>query len=301
MGLRPTLLAGTALASLGAAGAAEAGATMCGGATFNFTGSLTSCMVGPAGTFGIAAYGAQGGNATNYEEAVPGTPVTYVGTGGFGAYARGEFAFASGTMLQILVGGVGASTGFGGGGGGGTFVALGADVATAQPLVVAGGGAGAYLDQNGGDATGQPSGTGEGGSAGEFGGGGGGGFRMDGEDGQAQGGFAFVNGGAGGSVNGYLGGFGGGGASNFGSGGGGGYSGGDGAYLGPGQGGTSFVAEFASASLFRTREGNADGYLRIERLSTAPSEVPLPGAGGLIAAGLAGLAAMRAAKRKPKG
>ena len=296
MNFKPTLMAGTALASLGAAGAAEAGSTMCADTGFSFTGSLTYCMVGAPGEFRITAYGAQGGSSNRAE-------------GGEGAFARGDFDLAAGTMLQILVGGAGQSSSLVGGGGGGTFVARGPDNATALPMVVAGGGGGAYDGASGGNATTLPSGSGAGGEVEDplstLGGGGGGGFRTGGESGSFPGGYAFVNGGAGGAGAEADGGFGGGGSGESGGGGGGGggggYSGGDGGYYGGGQGGTSFVAEFANASLFEAEARYADGYLRIERLSTAPSEVPLPGAGGLIAAGLAGLAAMRAAKRKPKG
>ena len=215
--------------------------------TYPYSGSIQSFTV-PSGvtTVTILAKGAQGGN-----------------NGGLGASIQGDVTVTPGQVLNILVGGQGASGGLGGsgngfgygsGGGGGSFVTT----SSSSALVVAGGGGGASVfndagqggltTNNGGagaDIYGEAGGTGGSGGSGGGGGGtggcggpghGGGGLTGDGGGPTPSGGKAFVNGGAGGTddfgadncVTLASGGFGGGGAGGNGGGGGGGYSGGAG-------------------------------------------------------------------------
>src|ERR1035441_4037219 len=65
-----------------------------------FTGSETNITLSP-GTYGITAYGAQGGTAF-YE-------VYRCGSGGQGAKMEAEFSFSGRTTLTLMVGGGGAS------------------------------------------------------------------------------------------------------------------------------------------------------------------------------------------------
>ncbi len=120
-----------------------------GGATFDYTGTITTYTV-PAGvtSLDITAKGASGGY-------YPGA------TAGNGATMSGTFAVTPGQVLSILVGqSPGASSFTFPGGGGGSFVALGADYTTATPLLVAGGGGAAYSGFVGVGAPTTESGTG---------------------------------------------------------------------------------------------------------------------------------------------
>jgi hypothetical protein len=141
--VRKALLAGTSLiASIGAASAT----------TINFTGTIFDFTVPTSGLYDIVASGGQGG---------PGYHVS----GAQGASAGGDVFLASGTMLQIVVGGMGGAgngvngvgAAYGGGGGGGSFVFEGSTL-----LLAAGGGGGA-----GGFVTG--TGLGQAGTSGQAG------------------------------------------------------------------------------------------------------------------------------------
>jgi hypothetical protein len=140
--VRKALLAGTSLiACIGPASAT----------TISFTGTIIDFTVPTSGLYDIAASGGQGG---------PGYHVS----GAQGASAGGDVFLASGTMLQIVVGGMGgAGNGgnggvvYGGGGGGGSFVFEGSTL-----LLAAGGGGGA-----GGFAPG--TGSGQAGTSGQAG------------------------------------------------------------------------------------------------------------------------------------
>lgn len=121
--MRKVGVAACALAlALGAGDEARA-AVSCAG-TWSYTGAIQECLVEQAGSYIIAAWGANGGNSS--------------GTGGQGAHVGATFTLAEGDKLLLLVGGRGGdntgSDGFGdlngGGGGGGSF---------------SGGGGGGYL------------------------------------------------------------------------------------------------------------------------------------------------------------
>lgn len=197
---------------------------------FNVNSGFQFFEVPKTGAYTISATGAQGGNGID--------EYGIIGTGGYGAFLKGDFDLAEGEVIKIVVGQKGSQGYYSiadikyGGGGGGTFVAKFDNT----PLIVAAGGGGANREYNGingsvdtGDGYGLTVGTGKGGC--------GGGFLTDGDcsaytngDGQA-----FVNGSLGGTANDAIsaydanGGFGGGsGTRADGSGAGGGYSGGSG-------------------------------------------------------------------------
>jgi PEP-CTERM motif len=100
--------------------------------TFSYTGTVTTYTIPTTGLYDITVAGAQGG---------PGDGTV----GGMGAVISGDVNLTAGTMLDIVVGGIGLTGDFGdlwgGGGGGGTFVYI---VGATSPLLVAGGGGGAY-------------------------------------------------------------------------------------------------------------------------------------------------------------
>jgi hypothetical protein len=216
--------------------------------SFTYSGQIIQYTVTTTGVYSIAAYGAQGGSS-GYS------------TGGLGAEIVGDFTLTTGEVLDILVGGQGA-TYRSAGGGGGTFViaAPAGGTGSGTKLVIAGGGGGSYAGYYGGNAltgtsggqggglVGFPGGSGGtsggGGGAYRFGNGGGGGYTGNGAGYHFGGGSSFTNGGAGGYGGLYgKGGFGGGGGRNIfgvGGGGGGGYSGGGGGYDRSGGGGGSY-------------------------------------------------------------
>jgi hypothetical protein len=185
-----------------------------------YSGVMQTYTVSVTGNYEITAFGAQGGAGNG-------------GAGGEGAEASADITLTAGTVLDILVGGQGASADAGGGGGGSFVVAQTGTVA----LVVGGGGGGGGNGDVG--AAGGPGLIGsigdDGGAAGGDGGGGGGGFASGGgaafpDTGGTR--YRQVGGGEGTSSAGY-GGYGGGGGAFFntghdygGGGGGGGYSGG---------------------------------------------------------------------------
>jgi hypothetical protein len=96
-------------------------------------GGVQEWSIPAAGTYRIAAMGAEGGDWSLNTQSIP---------GGRGAYIQGEFAFATGQRLRVLVGQRGSTCESEftscGGGGGGSFVAN----AVGEPVVVAGGGGG---------------------------------------------------------------------------------------------------------------------------------------------------------------
>ena len=200
--------------------------------TYSFTAPTT-------GIYTILALGARGGSL------ISGAGGGLFFQGGLGAKMQDDFNLTAGTVLSILVGGVGHNFG---GGGGASFVVGPTNV----PLLISGGGGGAGggFGENGhpgdtGTAGGRGGHFGAGGSAGgaggvggsggfggggsQGGGGGGGGFSGSGGLGNTGtvGGGGFDVGGAGGGRGG-LGGGGGGFDRGLGGGGGGGFSGGGG-------------------------------------------------------------------------
>ncbi len=156
--MRKLLLARASMLAL-VVGAATAGAAQAG--SFGYTGTIQTYDVMASGEYRIVAQGAQGGEGGLIPAGFANPPA-----GGPGAAVGGNLFLTSGTVLDIVVGGEGA-TGFysGGGGGGGSFVFV---PGTALPLAVAGGGA---LLANGGGGAGW-KGSGGAGKGIESGGGG---------------------------------------------------------------------------------------------------------------------------------
>jgi hypothetical protein len=103
-------------------------------ASFLYTGALDSYLVTASGTYDFTVAGAPGsqGEGCNFD---------LVPCGGRGALISGDIYLDAGTLLSVLVGGVGlGGVGEEGGGGGGmSFIAIGV-----TPLIVAGGGGGAF-------------------------------------------------------------------------------------------------------------------------------------------------------------
>ena len=214
--------------------------------SYSYTGSVQTATITNAGIYDIVAYGARGGNSSQY-----GT------SGGLGAREGGDVTLTAGEKLRVVVGGHGRDFEYTGGGGGGTSVFGSTDGGAHYTLLVAAGGGGGAYKNNGGAGTVGASGGGGGGHGAYsyFGGGGGGaGVKGSGSDGSAHTtrnpGYAGSKGpsyagGAGGRLSG-NGGFGGGGGGGFGGGGGGGgYTGGDGGGYASGAGGTSFLGTLA--------------------------------------------------------
>ncbi len=232
--------------------------------TITYSGTIVDYTIATSGIYDILATGANGGTGCN----TGGN--NCVSPGGQGAVIGGVFDLNAGTILNILVGQAGTSSGlYSGGGGGGSFVV---SATSTTPLIIAagagGGGVfqGSYTGSNGstsetgsaGQLNGGAAGT-NGGGGGGGGGAGGGGFATTGYGGHfnAEGGASFTEGGGGGgggSAGGGAGGFGGGGGgggggSANGGGGGGGYNGGGGGGggYGNGGGGGSYLAPDAMA------------------------------------------------------
>jgi len=120
-----------------------------------FSPGIYTYTIGTAGTYQIAADGAQGGAETEYGV-----------QGGAGAAIDGDVYLQAGTKLEIVVGGAGGNgLDGGGGGGGGSFVieVNGSSIADDTILAVAGGGGGGgYLYAGGGGRTGPTGGNGGG-------------------------------------------------------------------------------------------------------------------------------------------
>ena len=282
MRLKKIMLAGVSMLALAVA-SSEAMA-----ASFGFTGAEDFYTIPVSGIYDVTAAGAQGGGNNP-------------GSGGAGAIVHGKVFLSAGTILDIVVGGIGGTDGDdGGGGGGGTFVFLDSPFTR---LAIGGGGGGAGFSggpggpgqagtagQNGNGAHGGAGGTGAyggQGGAGEYGNGGGGtGFYTPGGDGQgSRSGYGghYQYGGYGSSLGNY-GGFGGGGGGGYnGGGGGGGYSGGGGgdgyAYFDGvstqsygGGGGGSYLAPVMTNTDQRSGANYGYGYVTID-----PSSVPEPG------------------------
>ena len=258
------------------------------GSIFNYTGTVQTFTVATTGVYDITAFGGQGG-----------------GSGGLGAEVSGSIPLTAGQVLQIIVGGQGATGTQGiGGGGGGTFVYISGP--PSPPLLVAGGGGGGGAFANVGDSGqsgmsgttglfGGPGGTngsggGQGGSLNNGGGGAGwlGNGGSTGSDGQGGFGPPTFAGGSGGNGagSGAFGGGGGGGNVGGSGGGGGGYSGGGGggAVVGGGGGGSFIAASFTNTTaLSGVNSGNG--------LVDIASAVPEPSTAILAALGAVALSA----------
>lgn len=254
--------------------AAYTGGTLDG--TVTVAAGIQSWTVPATGDYRFTVIGAQGA-ATDAND-----------DGGLGAQMQGDLSLTAGTVIQIVVGQGGVTSGSHGGGGGGSFVVDSADA----PLIIAGGGGGLRVnaDQDGCDASvttfainGVDTSTstcdlkvtdetlggdvlGSWGSAGA-------GFFGDGADdaGANSGGRSWANGMLGGTAS-AEGGFGGGGSGNgsAGGGGGGGYSGGDGGFVAGGAG--SFADVSVAALLTTAGVGIGAGSVTIQALSPATAE-----------------------------
>ena len=263
--------------------------------TYTYDGAtIQSWTVPISGVYAITAYGAQGGGQAHYGW-----------LGGNGAEVGGDIRLTAGTVLNIVVGGVGEpGVGIRGaaGGGGGAFVYEG--LPPARPLLVAGGGGGA-ADLGGGGA-GHAGTSGEAGSAhsgiggaggangsggSNAGGGGGGGAGWFGNGAGLEGGSGppSFSGGQGFSLA-PAGGFGGGGGpGGTQAGGGGGYSGGGGG-VDPGYaggGGGSYIGAAFFNTTAQAGFNSGDGSVFIELIP--PSQVigaPEPGSWTLMILGV---------------
>ncbi|MBI3510178.1 MAG: T9SS type A sorting domain-containing protein [Bacteroidetes bacterium] len=125
------------------------------GAVTVVSNGIQQWTVPATGNYTIEGYGAQGGNGTGFSL-----------IGGRGAYIKGTFNLTAGTVLNIVVGQIGADASSGSSGGGGTFIYTGA-IGGAGLMIAAGGGGGTgHNVANGGNgsATSTPvsSGTGRG-------------------------------------------------------------------------------------------------------------------------------------------
>jgi hypothetical protein len=282
---------------LGGTGRVQAGPT-----TFSYSGNIVEETITTAGTYLIAADGAQGGSSASGS------------VGGLGAAISGEIMLAAGTMLEIAVGGEGTSSYYAGGGGG-SFVWI---AGTSSPLFVAGGGGGAEFGGGGGGQVVPDGQNGSGGAAGgiagnggsaSFGGGGGGWYSNGGGGGAGGGGdlsSGFVGGAGsdvtfGGGDGGFGGGGGGGGSDGVGGGGGGGgYSGGGGGSDGGGGGGGSFLAAGFTDTNLTGGVNSGDGLVTITLVSASlPEPSTLFLAGTALVAGMG--CAWRRRRRAPAG
>ena len=204
-----------------------------------YTGSSGTINVSP-GTYKIRLAGGVGGG------------------GGSGRLIEANFTIDATISMKYVIGGAGATSGFGGAGGGATYMY---DLTNSRALFVAGAGGGGNAG-----STANP-GTGSGGSHAGYAGAGGGLFG----DGGTSGGQSFFNGSAGGTY-GNTGAFGGGGGggSSYSGGGGGGYTGGNGAGVfspGGGGGGTSYAIP-SSTVLTDSASNTSNGYINMKPLVT---------------------------------
>src|SRR5208337_4519307 len=103
---RTTLILAALALQLGVVGQVQAD-------LFTYSGGIVDYTVPVTGTYDITAAGAQGGAGDTWN-------------GGLGAQIGGDISLTAGTVLEIVVGGVGLTGNFGtvwgGGGGGGSFV-----------------------------------------------------------------------------------------------------------------------------------------------------------------------------------
>ena len=225
------------------------------------TGGIQTFVIPSTGVYSIEVTGAAGFSATS--------------NGGYGAQVYGEFAFAEGEVIKVLVGQQGTGTTYGGGGGG-TFVVD----ASNTPILIAGGGGG--QDTRYGECSSMHASSGtsgnntcncaapsySGGTSGNGGGGntGGGGGGLNSNGGGSSGGTSFTSGGNGGVGSQGNGGFGGGGGTVDDQGGaGGGYSGGAGCdENGNSGGGGSYVSGSNTSASSGVNSGH--GYVIIDKL-----------------------------------
>jgi hypothetical protein len=249
--------------------------------TYGYRGASQSITISTTGTYDLTAYGAAGGDGAHTSP-------------GDGAEVSADFVLQAGTVLELIVGGVGGQNpGGGGGGGGGSFIieTFNGTSKVDTPLLVAGGGGGGSFEGGSGYAGGstKTSGGGGGGRGGGPGMGGGGGGTYGGGGGGFSGGAgtSYVGTSGGGTGTGYAGGggqfshngggFGGGGGGGaYGGGGGGGYGGGGGGgegggggfgtYGGGGGGGSDFVASGASNYVSVAGENAGAGSIVIDEL-----------------------------------
>ncbi len=263
------LVATSAMLAL-AAGAARA-------EPFTYTGSLQQFNVETTGIYAFVVDGAQGGSGA-------------YSTGGNGTILTGDYLLTAGTVLDIVVGGMGeaqmSSGNSAGGGGGGTFVYE--DGSNYLLMVAGGGGGGGFRTSAGGTGTGQAGGGANGGKAGSGGGAGSGGFGVGGggagwsgaggsisDSYSGQGGSTRPSFAGGKGYQGGNGGYGGGGGGGLdGGGGGGGYSGGGGGLgtgisEGPGGGGGSYYDPAFSALTISAGSNTGDGYVSITMTTQA--------------------------------
>jgi hypothetical protein len=275
---------------------------------FSYSGGEDSFTAPAQGLYEIVAFGAAGGDASDFSLGGGDRDV-----GGLGAEIGGDLILSKGEVLTVLVGGQGGGAFYMAGGGGGSFVADGA-----TPLVVAGGGGGAFAFPSGSGpggpglttqtGGGPGGGTAGGGGAGTgFAGGGGGGGGFSGDGGGSQGGMSFLDGGAGGPAGPSLiepgdsgaGGFGGGGGGSFplkvlSSGGGGGYGGGASPAGAPASGGGSYLDPGAANAIAFGGVRSGDGEIDITLLHV----VPEPATWAMMLVGLGALGgAMRGRRR----
>jgi hypothetical protein len=159
-----------------------------------YTGSETSYTIPTTGSYFILAAGAAGGSGTS-------------NPGGSGTEIEGSAVLNAGTVLDIVVGGMGSTGNFGstwgGGGGGGTFVWVDG---SSTPLLIAVGGGGASYDAAGGVAATEYTtvggdGFGPGGGAGGTAGAGGAGGTGDGGEYNGGGGAGWATAGGNGQGN----------------------------------------------------------------------------------------------------
>jgi len=250
---------------------------------FVYTGGFQSFLIPDTATYNFAVTGAGGGSSFGY-------------LGSYGATISGNINLTAGTLINIVIGGVGSSGGSnGGGGGGGTFIYID----QSNPLMIAGGGGGAGSRKIGSGASlgtsgvnGDPGGSGGQNGLGGSPSGGSGGAGYFGAGTGLAGGSSLSNaipfaGGVGRTSNGGFGG--GGGTDNEGGGGGGGYSGGAGGrnYIGGGGGGSFSSTSFSNIS--GSVANSSNGYFTL-------TAVPEPSAFSLLAIGIGGLAMMRRRK-----
>jgi hypothetical protein len=225
--------------------------------TFDPMGVIQYDTITNTGTYAITADGAQGGEVRGV-------------AGGLGAEVTGDIMLTAGTVLEIVVGGEGATgnSNAAAGGGGGTFVFEGSnlnDLSLDTILAVAGGGGGAgfyFFGQAGGGGT--TTGTGGNGSGGGSGGANGAAGAGGGARGGGGGGYTGGQGGNGGAILGtvFSGGSGrsGGGGGGFGGGGGGGIGGGGG-------GGGSYDAGLLQGAIETPGTHSGAGFVSLTEVS----------------------------------
>ena len=265
-----------------------------------YTGTVEFETIAVSGTYAISAYGAEGGTSTSGE------------SGGLGAAVGGDIYLQAGAVLEMVVGGEGATGAYGAGGGGGSFVIETDNGTSAVDIIeaVAGGGGGASssgagggagrITPTGGNGSGVSAGSGGiNGAAGSggFDGGGGGGFTGGaGAPSDSTGGSGATlavsfaggtapSGGGGGFGGGGGGGYsGGGGGGGYGGGGGGGYTGGrgGGGFSSGGGGGGSYFNGTPTTLEAGVRTGNGKViieevlcFLRGTRILTPTGEAPV--------------------------